>query len=1778
MIEVFNNTHTRHASWCAALVWILLGMFWTLPAAAQCTDTIVPDSLSAAETGAPVSFCVEFDYRVALRSERTLDGSRLGGFAEGCDYDTLVYYPYSTFPYRGVAGPYRLLEWVVGARTFSGTFVDIADLVSQMNTLDPGGNWTNDDFTANLVGGVAGVRYGRMRVQHIGDGTTRNVTANYQSIANGTLVSASGAGWHSYSVFDPNSGCRDTLALLLRPTLPDIRLDVTLQAGQTSPVQCLDISGLIGTAQDPTLCGGPTNGSVNQTSAYCYSYTPSPGFSGSDLVCFSVCDDTNFGGAPICQLVYINFTTQAAPVVNRDTLAVTIKSADTTVCVNALLDFDGLPETVALCSGQPGGVVFVPNLDGCIDLGPVAGFAGRREACVVYCQGSICDTTILQITVRAACAFDPFSIASESIPSTGIPTNYCLPVAPGVLASLELSVNGVRYAGPQVPCDDEVSRVYNYAPLFGNGSAGPYTLLSWIVDGQDFSTSFADPAALTAYMQSVDPTGGWVLDAARFEIAGGDDAINYGTMRIVHNASGTRTDLLPNLIDEAQGTAIALPGEGNYRLRLRDPNTGCTDELLLTVGAGTPPGSFSERVVPLDENMNSGRICLFPTLRDAFVACGDTRNGTATFDAQGCVSYQPNAGFIGQDTFCRITCTLPDGPCDTVRLIFNVTRPTLPTVTVDVISYGDSPFEACGTPAFAGPYVATTCGITGPYSATPRAGACVSIDPTDGSSADGEVCVRFCAQADTSRCQNFLFRISKTAACAPDVIPADSLVIPAQPGVLSICLGDGIDLRGFTIGVNGQPAVTREDPSCGVNVGGGGGGMREVYIYSTFLTPSGPKRIDGWDIGGTLISGVTAADYAALADSMNLADPSNDWTFDPVLEGIVAGTSIGTYSPLILFDPTTGSTVIIRLEIMEIPDSTGGGGTFVPSPVLDLPNPGRYEVTLMRTDSSCADRLLIIREAEGNPQVDTLEFLVPVDAVAGPFCVDLSELSGPPASNASCGFPQNGTLAFTSLECFTYEPNAGYRGLDSACVIVCTAGGLQCDTTFIRFVVTESIICDPIFVENQASSTTEVCDAPSTVCLPVLPDEAFFYTLTIDGAPAPNALACGADTVTVYSYADVAGRGNAGPYRVEGYRLPSGVFNANVANADRLVDSLNRWDPNGNWRLNPLDFTIRGGVNGYSYDTLVLRQIATDTLNRLVPVEILFENQLSVELTPGTYSIGITDTRTACTDVLTYTLSCLPTEACTQITTESPLALTLTDCAGTVAFIVCNGTADPDQFVAYVNDVEVPAVVNGTTLMIQLPEGATQVRIVDPALACSSAFEVVVTCRCPGPLPEDAYGRSIDCESPVFEVCLPTSSAALTGYNILVDGLPYTGPLTDCAEEDAFVIEVASLGVGPYTVDSFRIDNEVFKADVTTLAALADSLSVWDVRANWRYDAARGMIIGGSTRAVYGDLAIREITSGVSNRLLVSQEGMSSGVALVLRRGAMTRTLSFERDGECTQEVVITLSCGDSEIVLDTLEIGGAKQYCVDTTDLTGPVVTLRDVCAEADTIVALDFDARAGCVNVRAIALGERTACLVACDASGVCDTTFYTITVIEKAGAGGLDAVDDEFRIRLDERLLRSLTGNDTFLGALRSIRIVEGPTQGIATLSAAGLLSYEPTAGACGFVDTLTYEICQGVLCDRAEVIIRVRCELVEAYTGFSPNGDGVNDRFVIEGIEDFPDNTLRIYNRWGNEVYVVSGYANDWEGTWLETPLTDGTYFWLLEIAGEEPINGWVQINR
>lgn len=94
---------------------------------------------------------------------------------------------------------------------------------------------------------------------------------------------------------------------------------------------------------------------------------------------------------------------------------------------------------------------------------------------------------------------------------------------------------------------------------------------------------------------------------------------------------------------------------------------------------------------------------------------------------------------------------------------------------------------------------------------------------------------------------------------------------------------------------------------------------------------------------------------------------------------------------------------------------------------------------------------------------------------------------------------------------------------------------------------------------------------------------------------------------------------------------------------------------------------------------------------------------------------------------------------------------------------------------------------------------------------------------------------------------------------------------------------------------------------------------------------------------------------------------------------------------------------------------------------------------------------------------------------------------------------------------------------------------------------------------------------VLVDVSEINIQIPL-------AFSPNGDGSNQRWEIEGVEKYPDCTMNVFDSRGKRIYQKKGYDNQWDGTYEGRPVPDGTYYYVFGCPNLKPLTGSVLIFR
>lgn len=126
----------------------------------------------------------------------------------------------------------------------------------------------------------------------------------------------------------------------------------------------------------------------------------------------------------------------------------------------------------------------------------------------------------------------------------------------------------------------------------------------------------------------------------------------------------------------------------------------------------------------------------------------------------------------------------------------------------------------------------------------------------------------------------------------------------------------------------------------------------------------------------------------------------------------------------------------------------------------------------------------------------------------------------------------------------------------------------------------------------------------------------------------------------------------------------------------------------------------------------------------------------------------------------------------------------------------------------------------------------------------------------------------------------------------------------------------------------------------------------------------------------------------------------------------------------------------------------------------------------------------------------------------------------------------------------------------------------------------VGYYPDTGRFTYVVTVTSpNQCAGT--DSINVRVVAQGSLFVP-TGFTPNGDGLNDILRPIGIGYRDVKYFRVFNRWGEQVFYTTKFGQGWDGNWKGQPADVGTYFWVLGIVNrfgkEEQIKGDSELIR
>jgi gliding motility-associated-like protein len=346
-----------------------------------------------------------------------------------------------------------------------------------------------------------------------------------------------------------------------------------------------------------------------------------------------------------------------------------------------------------------------------------------------------------------------------------------------------------------------------------------------------------------------------------------------------------------------------------------------------------------------------------------------------------------------------------------------------------------------------------------------------------------------------------------------------------------------------------------------------------------------------------------------------------------------------------------------------------------------------------------------------------------------------------------------------------------------------------------------------------------------------------------------------------------------------------------------------------------------------------------------------------------------------------------------------------------------------------------------------------------------------------------------------------------------------------------------------------------------------------------------------------GDAATFDVTATGTNLSFQWRKGLIDLVDGVSISGATTSTLTIDPttllDAANNYNLVISSDCS-ADLISNNFELI-VNPLTVITAQATNQTVCLGaaaifDVTATGTNI---SFQWRKGLIDlVDGVSISGATTSTLTIDPTTLLDAgNDYNLVISSDCSA---DLISNNFELAVNAVPVALATSNSVVCDdnsiLLAAATVANGTyswtgPNGFTSNDQNPIITNAVLADSGSYSVTVTALTC--VSNTSATFVKIVNCDSVDFFIpeGFSPNGDGINDLFVITGIEYYPKNTFLIFNRWGNKVFETYAYLNTWNGTSNlgvtvgtdELPV--GTYFYILDLGdGSDIYKGTIYLNR
>ena len=957
-----------------------------------------------------------------------------------------------------------------------------------------------------------------LTVIDVTDPANGSVTVN----ADGTITYTPNADFNgtdtfTYQVCDPDNECdAATVSVTVDPVNDDpIAIDDIGTTPQDTPLT-VTASGLLGNDTDPendplsvTGATDPPNGSVTVNPDGSFTYAPDPGYVGTDMFDYTISDGN--GGTDTATVRILVNPFEAPTAVDDD--HTTTEDTPLVVAAPGVLGNDSDPEgdpLVVLSATDPTNGTVAMSPDGSFAYTPDANFTGIDTFTYDACDPTgLCDSATVRVVVTpvndAPVANDDLGVTLEEVPVVVPVLGNDSDVDGDTLTVADASdpangsvvINGDGTITYTPDADFNGVDTFTYTISDGNGGTDTATVTVTVnpindppVANDDSATTGEDsPVVIPVLGNDSDPDG----DALTVT-----SVTDPGHGTVVINADGTVT-YTPD---------VDYSGPDSFSYQVCDPNGAC-DSATVTVDVtpiNDPPvanddlGSTDEDTPVTIPVLGNDTDVDGTVVASTVVVTVDPSNGSVVVNADGSVTYTPDADFSGSDVFSYQVCD-DDGACDTA------------TVSVTVNPVNDAPVAVDDTASTLEdtPVVVPVLGNDTDTDGDPLTVIDVT-DPANGSvtvNADGTI--TYTPNADFNGTDTFTYTISDGEG-GVDTATVTVVVDPDNDGPLAVDDNSSTpEDTPVVIPVLGNDTDPENDPLSVTGATDPPNGSVTVNPDGTITYTPGPNfnGVDSFDYtisdgnGGTDTATVTVT-VDPVNDAPVAVDDSATTPEDTaVVISVLGNDSDPEGDPLSVTAVTAAANGLVTLN-------ADGTITYTPGPNFNGSDTFTYTIEDGNDGSATATVTVIVEPANDGPIAIDDEGTIPQDTpIVIPVLGNDTDIDGDPLTVTDVTDPANGSVTINADGTITYTPNAGFLGVDTFEYTISDGNG-GTDTATVTLTVTAANH-PPAFTDDPTNTDQTTTVGGSLVPLKAGDPDGDPYTFILAAGALPPGVALNDD-------------------------------------------------------------------------------------------------------------------------------------------------------------------------------------------------------------------------------------------------------------------------------------------------------------------------------------------------------------------------------------------------------------------------------------------------------------------------------------------------------------------------------------------------------------------------------------------------------------------------------------------------------------------------------------------